>query len=269
MSASGTGIFDDDVACNIRAQYRALLRDGKAPAQATRAVLRDWQPALGDAEDGPVIWLALAAIQCRYGCLEPRVKARALAVIANGSDLEHWRATGNPALVRSRIAVLARLRAKLAAPPARSRIPTKPRKRREPVDEKAIWPLGEVFAYRLTSGRYILLHVCDYLGSDRPGAGWAPMVALLDWRGNHIPPADGIKHLPYKIRTDDPVEKHSVFMFSLGRARASELPQDRVVRHLAVRRASDWKKLVGEWGGCRCSRWRDLDHDLEDWLGWK
>src|SRR6266436_4678473 len=115
MSASGTGVFDDDVACDIRAQYRALLKDGHAPAEATRAVLRDWEPALADAEDGPVIWLALAAIQCRFGCLEPRVKAKALAVIDDGSDLEHWRETGNRDRVRSRTAVLARLRAKLVA----------------------------------------------------------------------------------------------------------------------------------------------------------
>src|SRR5947209_4759307 len=116
MSASGTGVFHDDVACNVRAQFQALLKDGKQPAAATRAVLRDWRPALADAEDGPVIWLALSAVQCRLGCLEPRVKAKALAVIDDGSDLEHWRATGNRDLVRSRTAVLARLRAKLEAP---------------------------------------------------------------------------------------------------------------------------------------------------------
>jgi hypothetical protein len=39
MSASGTGVFHDDVACDIRAQYRSLLKDGKVPAEATRAVL--------------------------------------------------------------------------------------------------------------------------------------------------------------------------------------------------------------------------------------
>ena len=270
MSASGTRVFDDDVACDIRAQYRAHLKDGKAPAQATRAVLRDWKPALADSEDGPVIWLALAAIQCQYGCLEPRVKAKAIAVIDDGTDLEHWRATNKPALVRSRQAVLARLRAKLEAPPpARVRTPAPTEKRREPVDEKSIWPLGEVFAYRLRSGQYILLHVCDYLGSDRPEIGWAPMVALLDWRGKRVPDAEQIQSLPYKICTDNPIEKTSVFMFTLSRKRETDMPQDRVVRSAAMRPASHWKKLVGLSGGCGCSRWRDLDRDLEDWLGWK
>src|SRR5437588_144844 len=130
MSASGTGVFDDDVACDIRAQYRALLKDGNAPTEATRAVLRDWKPALGDAEDGPVI-------------------------------------------------------------------------------------------------------------------GWAPAVALLDWRGKRVPSAERIQSLPYKICTDDPIEKHSVFMFTLSRKRETDMPQDRVFRGAAMRPASHWKELVG------------------------
>ena len=287
MSASGTGIFDDDVACNIRAQYRALLQDGKAPAEAARAVLRDWAPALGDAEDGPVIWLALAAIQCQYGCLEPRVKAKALAVIADGSDLEHWRTTDNPNLLRSRMAVLARLRAKLQAPPAaRAKLPEKPLGRRIPFrEEKSTWPRGEVVGYRLRSGQYILLHVCDYSGSKR--VGWAPMFAVLNWRGKRLPSVQRIEELPYKRRLD-PVGNHFyVLVFSCGRARESELPQDRVVRGLAMRAVAvgddppeafpghafgvplePWKQLVGPWEGYSCSRWKTLDQDLEEWLGW-
>jgi hypothetical protein len=146
-------------------------------------------------------------------------------------------------------------------------MPVPPKKRRAPFrEEPSDWPRGEVVAYRLRSGRYILLHVCDHLGSAR--TGWAPMVAVLDWQGKRIPPADHIQRLPSVIRTDDPVEKNSVLMFSVGRARASELPQDRVIRRTAKRHAAAWKKLVGEWGGCKCSRWRDLDRDLQAWLGW-
>jgi hypothetical protein len=268
MSATGTGIFNDDVACDIRAQFRRLLAEGTAPAAATRMVLWEWKPALADDEDGPVIWLALAATQCQYGCLEPRVKAKALAIIDDGSDLIHWRSTGNPGYVRRRIAVLARLRAKLESPPAaRARIPAQPKQRRAPVEEKSVWPRGEVIAYRLLSERYILMHVCDYLGCDR--TGWAPMFAVLDWRGKRVPPAERIQLLPYKIRTDDPVEKRSVFVVSVGRARESELPQERVVRRVAMRPVAAWKQLVGAWGGCSCSRWRDLDQHLQQYLGWQ
>jgi hypothetical protein len=288
MSASGTGIFDDDVACDVRAQFRAQLRDGKTPVEATRAVLRDWKPALADAEDGPVIWLALAAIQHRYGCLDARVKAKVLAVIDDGSDVDHWRATGKPDLVRSRIAVLKRLRAKLEAPPvAPKKLPEKPERTRPPFrEEKSAWPQGEVLAYRLQSGQYILLHVCGSSGSER--VGWAPIVAMMNWRGKRLPTLKRIRQLPYKMLFDS-ITKHTyVSVFSLGRARESELPIDRVVRHVATRSAErgdyadeeylghaagikiePWKRLVGPWSGYSCSRWKTLDRDLEEWLGWK
>ncbi len=288
MSASGTGIFDDDVACDIRGQFRALLKDGKTTAEATRAVLRDWKPALADAEDGPVIWLALAAIQCQYGCLEPKVKANALAVIEDGSDLDNWRATDNPGLVRSRTVVLKRLRAKLETPPEpRSKLPEKPKRPRVSFrEEKSAWPESEVVGYRLLSGQYILLHVCGNSGSER--VGWCPIVAVLDWRGEVFPPVEDIRQLPYKMRSDSTAMDPSVLVFSVGRARESELPQDRVVRRLAMRPASQgahadaeffghaagirieqWKRLAGPLGGYMCSRWRDLDRHLEEWLGWK
>jgi hypothetical protein len=288
MSASGTGIFDDDVACDTRSLYRACLKDGKSPGEATQAVLRDLKPALADAEDGPVIWLALAAIQCQYGCLEPRVETKALAVIENGSDLEHWRATGNPNLVRSRMAVLARLRAKLEAPPAaRAKLPEKTPRRRVPFrEEKSTWPQGEVVGYRLHSGQCILLHVCDSSGSEC--MGWAPMFAVLNWRGKRLSPVKRIQELPYKKRLHLGDRHPYVLVFSCGRARESELPQDRVVRRLAMRAAAvgndppealpghafgvrlePWKQIVGPSHGYSCTRWRDLNRHLEEWLGWK
>jgi hypothetical protein len=268
MSASGTGIFDDDVACDVRTQFRELLAEGKSPAQATRAVLRDWQEALEDEEDGPVIWLALAATQCRHGCLEPRVKARALAVIDDGSDLEHWRATGDSGLVRSRAAVLQRLRARLVTPPVSTWPPARPKPRREPPRlPKSAWPLGEVIAYRLRSGRYILLHVCDHLGSDR--VGYAPMCAVCNWRGKRLPPAERIQKLPYKTK-QYPFGERQVFMVSIGRASEKDPPPDRVIRAVARRSApASWKQLVGIHGGCSCSQWGYLDQHLQEWLGWE
>lgn len=170
------------------------------------------------------------------------------------------------------------MRAKLSAKPKRTRKPFR--------EEKSAWPEGEVVGYRLQSGQHILLHVCGHSGSDR--VGWAPMFALLHWRGKRLPPVQRIQNLTYKKRRAL-VGKHSyVLVFSVGRVRESELPQDRVCRRLAMRalaagnlapedfpghafgvRLEPWKQLVGPWEGYSCSRWRDLDRDLEEWLGWK
>ena len=128
MGASGTGIFDDDVACDIRAQFKRLLDEGKASDEATRVVLREWKEALADSDDGPVIWLALAATQARHGCLDAKVQVKALAVIDDGTDLVRWRETDDPALLRSRTAVLARLRDKLEAASTATVRPARPAK---------------------------------------------------------------------------------------------------------------------------------------------
>jgi hypothetical protein len=227
--------------------------------------LRSWKDALADEEDGPVIWLALTALQGQLGGLEARVKSEAMRIIDSGADLERWRSTGRPALLHSRRAVLARLRAKLEAPPAPARVKPPVKRKKRPLPQKSEWPQGEVFAYRLRSGRHILLHVCDHLGSPR--VGWAPMVALLDWRHLRLPSPERAQSLPYVIR-EDPIEENSVLMFSLSGGRGKEFPADRVIRHVATRFAKPWKQLIGLMGGCRCTRWRNLDQDLEAWTGW-
>jgi hypothetical protein len=86
---------------------------------------------------------------------------------------------------------------------------------------------------------------------------------VLSWRGKRLPPEERILELAYKTRFDPIAKPSYALMVSIGRARESELPHDRVVRGVA------WKQRIGEWAGCGCSRWKDLDRDLEAWLGWK
>ena len=82
MGVSGTAIFGDDVACDVRDAYRRLVADGFAGPKATNQLLQEWKETLADEDDGPVFWLALAATQWQCGRLEARVKTRALKTIA-------------------------------------------------------------------------------------------------------------------------------------------------------------------------------------------
>lgn len=126
MGTSGTGLFDDDVACDVRDEYIDLLTSGVAPAEATAALRQRWGAALDDPDDGPTFWLALAATQWKYGVLEAEVRDQALAVIANGSNLARWE--GSSAAKR-RAKVLTELRRTLESPPP---APRRPRRRRAP-----------------------------------------------------------------------------------------------------------------------------------------
>jgi len=78
MGTVGTGVFDDDTACDVQREFLELLGRGSDSDDATRELLASWADAIEDADDGPVFWIALAATQWEYGCLLPEVRARAL-----------------------------------------------------------------------------------------------------------------------------------------------------------------------------------------------
>src|SRR6476659_2785786 len=127
MGAWGTGIFANDTAADVRAEFRDKIGDGMSPTAARKALLQDLKPALADSDDGPIIWLTLAATQLECHCLEELVRTKALAIIDAGGDIERWRETGKPGLVRGLKAVRARLRAKLAKPQPKSKTPARPK----------------------------------------------------------------------------------------------------------------------------------------------
>jgi hypothetical protein len=260
MGSWGTGIFSDDMACDVRAQFRQKLDDGKSPTAARKALLQHLKPALVDSDDGPVIWLALAATQVECDCLEEQVRTKALAIIDAGGDIERWREADNPKLVNGRKAVLARLRAKLAKPRPKSKAPekrkSKPKTKRF-VEKKANFPLGEVFAYRLASGAFVLLHVVDYTGNR--DFGFFPIVAVLDWRGEKLPSADEVRTIPLKTKADQTFGPNWPWMLEVFRKKEKEFPTDRVVR-LGVLRERHCDKVRG---GYTFATWSALDRYFE------
>lgn len=113
MSADGPGLFEDDTAHDVREQFIRLLAETQEGAAATRRLLAAWEDSLQRSDEGPIFWLALAATQWRYGCLQPEVSARAIEIIVSGSELARWH--GSP-YERQRAAVLGRLKKQLTRP---------------------------------------------------------------------------------------------------------------------------------------------------------
>src|SRR4051794_18332600 len=91
MGSWGPGVFSDDLACEVRDQYRALLGDGRDGVAATDSLLDAFGEALADPDSAAVFWLALAVVQWRAGRIEERVKLSALRVIDDESALRAWR----------------------------------------------------------------------------------------------------------------------------------------------------------------------------------
>jgi len=115
MSTWGYDIFDNDEANDIRALFEAGLESGASVAHATAEILRESKDALDDPEAGPIVWLALAALQLDRGELQPNVRDHALAVIDSGADLKRWEEEGPPEDAAGRKRVLEELRARLVA----------------------------------------------------------------------------------------------------------------------------------------------------------
>ena len=183
MGTWGTGTFDSDLASDVRGEYRELLEDGIADADATDKVLRSFAHAVDDPDNGACFWTGLAAAQMQVGRLDPAVRDRAVAVIDAGGDLHMW---DDPELAKKRRAALAKLRGQLLGP---QKAPIKLRRpHRVPCPVQA----GDVFLLTLADGRKARLRT---LAVKSFRLGDIPTVQMIDDRGR-----------PYRLYqlTDDP-----------------------------------------------------------------
>jgi hypothetical protein len=85
MGIWGPGIFDNDIACDIRDAFEDELSTGVDVPTATQRVTKKFSPQ-DDEIDGPDIYLALAALQLEQDALETAIKDKALLIIASDRD---------------------------------------------------------------------------------------------------------------------------------------------------------------------------------------
>ena len=190
MGTWGTALFSDDLACDIRDHYRALVEDGVDDAVATRSTLERFREYLEES-DG-IALLAFAVTQSTLGRLDPDIRDRALAVLDRGADLDEWERE-NPKLLPKRRAVLDKARAQLVgAQPARKRL-------RAPKRVLSGLTTGDVLAFALP-GRLALLRVVRVREHRR---GEAPVLEELDFNGDQVPSRDVLERLRPKV--EDPI----------------------------------------------------------------
>ena len=97
MGAWGTGLWDDDLSCDIQDEWNDLLDDGMTPRKATKIILNSWLEELEDYEDDmerqpdeSILYISLAALQMRHKALTVGIKKKARELIEKGADLELW-----------------------------------------------------------------------------------------------------------------------------------------------------------------------------------
>ena len=153
MGVTGTGIFSDDTAMDVAGEFKDSIAYGKSVEEAEDQLIADF--CIDDEEDPYQFcpfWLGLAAKQVKMGRLTERVKAHALSIIDDGTDIAIWQEE-NPTLVNKRQAELDKLRTEIVGP---QKQPTKVRK---PFVDTVEWEEGDGLAYQLPSGKWTALRV--------------------------------------------------------------------------------------------------------------
>lgn len=197
MGSWGTGIFQDDTACDIRDDYRDYLGEGLSAEEAKARILKDFAGDLADPQAAGVVWLALAAVEWKHGRLDDETKVEALRVIDSGVDLERWNA-GNKDYAK-RKAALEKLRVQITSPQSAEKKVARRKLCESP------WNEGDLFGYRLLDGKLILFWV---IGHHTDKGGKYPLCYLLDWIGEEVPDQDSVRRLEVKPSRSD--KKHAI-----------------------------------------------------------
>lgn len=269
MGVWGTAVFSDDNAADLRSDYRRMIGDGLSGPEATNRLLQQWMPSSEKDHDmAATFWLALAVTQWKCGRLEDRIKKEAIRVIEDGSALRLWR--GSP-LERKRVAVLDATRKQLESPQP------PPRKIAKSFRATCDWEPGELVAYRLLSGSFVVFQVIDH---HKDAGGVAPNCELFDWQGPEIPPPSTFEGLPMRAQIPFVYEKSSApmeakplgpprYRLMIGQASGRELPKERVIRMNAKVTIQHPSKPRNHPNPTLVSLWRWLDRDLERHYGFR
>ena len=185
MGAWGPALFSDDLACDVRGDYRQQLEDGVDNEHALAVTLERYRGSLADIEDGPVVVLALAVAASRLGRLTAELRDQAVALIDAGRGLERWE--DDPKLLQRRKAALAKARAQLVGEqPVRKKV-------RPPARNETSLVPGDVLAFEAGERDFRAVRVVRI---DECKEWRAPTVQLLDWSGDHLPTEGEIRDAP-------------------------------------------------------------------------
>lgn len=90
MGTCGIGLFQNDIAGDLKHVYIDKLKIGKTDEEAYRETIEELKEYYQDEDDAIDFWLGLASIMYEYGRLTDEVKTKALNIIEFSEDLKRW-----------------------------------------------------------------------------------------------------------------------------------------------------------------------------------
>lgn len=187
MGIWGFELYQNDISLDVKDEFEELYNTGNTVQDITDKLMEDYKSVMGDIDEEPLFWLALADTQWNLGVLLPCVKEKALYWIDKDSDFFNCQTIDMSTKVKRR-KTLDELQTKLLSsqPPAKKLVKKK--------IYKCQWKLGDVFAYQLESelakerglyGRYFLIQKVDE-GVWHPGH-IVPIVYVKITRDTNLP----------------------------------------------------------------------------------
>ena len=251
MGAWGTGIFSDDLAADIRDEWRDAILAGIPSEEASRSLIGRYERRLvGDGEE-TVFWLALAAAQMETGRLQPEVRERALSLIDAGGDLEAWGSGERAARERALRRLGERLRGP-QPPPKRLRARAGPDPGVEVGDIVRLWN-----ARRTRSALFAVIGMREHRRQR-----WPRLLGLF-WDNGRVPSAAKLARLPYLSEVDlsafdgDEPPDHMTVAFP------------HVVTVIVARRGDELRPEIGEVVAHGVERMEQFDRPFDTMTGWQ
>jgi hypothetical protein len=180
MGAWGYGIRQDDFVLDVIGELEGFLKAGLKVPEATTAVMSKYAETIGDPEDGPLLWIAIADVQWTHGALDPEVFARVQDDVDRGRGLDRWR-DDSRGLAR-RKAALHTFVSKIAVPKSR------PKDLSKTVVRAPKFRAGDCLSIRVADGQYAAALV---LAADHSNAEYGTnLIGVLDYLSLEKPPID-------------------------------------------------------------------------------
>ncbi len=255
MGAWGPAIFSDDLACDLRDDFKNLIAEGLSSADATEKLFNSYEINKDDLEECNVFWLSLAATQWKMGRLDEEVKSKAIKIIDSGSDVLRWREEGESGWAKQREKHLLKLKEQLLSPQS------EPKKIRKRFKNQTDLKFGDAIAYRLNSGNYVIFRVIDH---HTDNGGTFPICEICDWIGKEIPQPDEIEKfdvIKEKVRQTVFDKEYETIIFLQHSKK--EYPNTRT---LIVARGLNIQPKNTRFGGLAFS-WKNLDEELLEHYG--
>ena len=131
------------------------------------------------------------------------------------------------------------------------------------------WELGELIAYRLLSGDFIVFQV---IGHHTDAGGVAPVCEIFEWRGREIPQPselEGVQtraQIPLVFKNSPPQPSPAPrpqYLLMIGQVSKREFPKDRAFRRNAKPPIPVHDSLNQRYAPTLECLWRTLDRELE------